>query len=72
MDEIFSRNELYWGKDAGKILASKHAAVFGLGGVGGYCAEALARAGVGRLTIDDFELINYEPIKPQLKFELGI
>lgn len=66
MDEIFSRNELYWGKDAGKILASKHAAVFGLGGVGGYCAEALARAGVGRLTIVDFDTVSPSNINRQL------
>ena len=47
MDEIFARNVLYWGDEAQKIIASSHIAVFGLGGVGGFCAEALARSGVG-------------------------
>ena len=55
VNEIFSRNEMFWGKDCQNILSHKHTAVFGLGGVGGYCAEALARAGVGKLTIIDFD-----------------
>lgn len=54
---IFSRNELYWGQDAQEKLAQKHVAVFGLGGVGGYTAEMLARAGVGELTIVDFDKV---------------
>ena len=52
---MFSRNELYWGSEMQKLLATKHVAVFGLGGVGGFCAEMLARAGVGELTIIDFD-----------------
>ncbi len=64
--EIFSRNELYWGSGFQAELASKHAAIFGLGGVGGYCAEALARAGVGELTIVDFDRVSYSNINRQL------
>lgn len=37
--ELFSRNELFWGIDAQNILKNAHVAVFGLGGVGGFCAE---------------------------------
>lgn len=64
--DIFSRNELYWGKSFQKFLESKHVAVFGLGGVGGYCAEALVRAGVGELTIVDFDCVSTSNINRQL------
>ena len=64
--EIFSRNELYWGEDNQKLLLSKHVAVFGLGGVGGICAETLARAGVGELTIIDFDTVSETNINRQL------
>jgi len=47
------RTELLLGKEALQILAEKHVAVFGLGGVGSYAVEALARTGVGRLTLID-------------------
>lgn len=63
---IFSRNELYWGEEVQKLLAAKHAAVFGLGGVGGYCAEMLARAGVGELTIVDFDKVSESNINRQI------
>lgn len=66
MSEIFLRNELYWGAEAQKVLASKHAAVFGLGGVGGYCAETLARAGIGKLTIIDFDTVSKSNINRQI------
>lgn len=66
MSEIFARNELYWGAEAQKVLASKHAAVFGLGGVGGYCAETLARAGIGKLTIIDFDTVSKSNINRQI------
>ncbi len=64
--EIFSRNELYWGKEAQKRLAEKHVAVFGLGGVGGFCAETLARAGVGELTVVDFDTVSESNINRQI------
>ena len=65
MSELFSRNILYWGKENQKILAQKNVAVFGLGGVGGFCAEALARAGVGSLTIVDFDTVSESNINRQ-------
>lgn len=64
--DIFSRNELYWGKEVQDLLAAKHVAVFGLGGVGGFCAEMLARAGVGELTIVDFDKVAESNINRQL------
>ena len=66
MENIFSRNELFWGEDNQKLLSLKHVAVFGLGGVGGYCAESLARAGVGELTIIDFDTVSETNINRQL------
>lgn len=65
MSELFSRNILYWGEEKQKYLAQKHIAVFGLGGVGGFCAEALARAGVGNLTIIDFDTVSESNINRQ-------
>lgn len=62
----FSRNELFWGEDNQKLLSQKHVAVFGLGGVGGFCAEALARAGVGELTLVDFDTVSTTNINRQL------
>ena len=51
MREEFRRSELLLGPQALERLAGAHAAVFGVGGVGGHAAEALARAGVGSLTL---------------------
>ncbi len=65
MSELFSRNILYWGEENQEILAKKHVAIFGLGGVGGFCAEALARAGVGNLTIVDFDTVSESNINRQ-------
>ena len=66
MSELFSRNELYWGQDFQQLLNTKHVAVFGLGGVGGYCVEMLARAGVGKLTIIDFDKVSQSNINRQV------
>ena len=45
------------GEAAMEKLKSSHVAVFGLGGVGSWCAEALARSGVGRLTLIDRDTV---------------
>lgn len=66
MDELFSRNKLFWGADAQNILKNAHVAVFGLGGVGGFCAESLARAGIENLTIIDFDTVSTSNINRQL------
>lgn len=61
MNERFLRNEMMLGKDAVEKLASSHVCVVGLGGVGSYAVEALARAGIGELTLidqDEYSLSN--------------
>ena len=62
----FSRGEMLIGKEAAEKLAHCHVAVFGLGGVGSYTAEALARAGVGELTVVDNDEISITNINRQL------
>lgn len=66
MNEIFSRNELYWGEAFQQNLASKNICILGLGGVGGYTAEMLARAGIGNLTIVDFDTVSISNINRQI------
>ena len=53
MDEAFLRSEMLLGSPAMEKLSHCHVAVLGLGGVGSWCAEALARSGVGELTLAD-------------------
>lgn len=62
----FSRTELLLGEEALKKLACSHVAVFGLGGVGGYAVEALARSGVGKLDLIDHDTISMTNINRQL------
>ena len=49
----FSRTELLLGKEAMEKLQNSRVAVFGIGGVGGYTVEALARSGIGKLDLID-------------------
>ena len=51
--ERTKRTEMLLGAEAMERLCAAHVIVFGLGGVGSWCAEALARSGVGRLTLVD-------------------
>jgi len=62
----FSRTELLVGPEGLKKLKESSIAVFGLGGVGGFAAEALCRAGVGRLIIVDFDDICLTNINRQI------
>jgi len=49
----FSRTELLIGKESIVKLKNAHIALFGVGGVGGYCAEALVRSGIGKIDLID-------------------
>jgi len=62
----FSRNELLIGPEGVKKLKNATVAVFGLGGVGGHAAEALCRAGIGRIIIVDFDDICLTNVNRQI------
>ena len=62
----FSRTQFLLGHDAMEKLKNAKVAVFGLGGVGGYVAEALARSGVGALDLIDHDTISISNINRQL------
>lgn len=62
----FSREELLIGASGIKRLGSAQVAVFGIGGVGTYAAEALARAGVGRIVLVDDDRVCLTNINRQL------
>ena len=66
MRERTVRAEMLLGAEAMRKLEKSHVAVFGLGGVGSWCAEALARTGVGRLTLVDRDTVSESNINRQL------
>ena len=67
MDNPFLRNEMLWGQAGQRRLAASHVILFGLGGVGSYTAECLARAGVGELTLVDSDTVSVTNINRQLE-----
>ncbi len=66
MEEAFMRTAMLLGEDAVEQLHRSHVAVFGLGGVGGHCAEALARSGVGKLDLFDYDVISTSNLNRQI------
>ncbi len=62
----FSRSELLIGREGVERLASCRVAVFGLGGVGGYAAEALARSGIGALDLVDGDVFSITNLNRQI------
>ena len=67
MENQFLRNEMLWGETGQRRLAKAHVILFGLGGVGSYVAECLARAGVGELTIVDSDVVSLTNLNRQLE-----
>ena len=66
MTDRFSRPEMLLGSDAMEKLRNARVAVFGLGGVGGYIVEALARSGVGALDIIDNDTVSITNLNRQI------
>ena len=66
MMDRFSRTKLVYGAEAMEKLASSHVAVFGIGGVGGYVVEALARSGIGALDLIDDDKVCLTNINRQI------
>ena len=62
----FSRTEMLLGTKALNILHSSKVAVFGIGGVGSYVVEGLARCGVGKLVLVDSDSISITNINRQI------
>ena len=62
----FSRTELLLGKEAMNKLEDARVAVFGIGGVGGYVCEALARSGVGKLDLIDNDKVCMSNLNRQI------
>ena len=65
MENQFLRTEMVLGADGMDALRRSHVAVFGLGGVGSWCAEALARAGIGQLTLVDHDQVGLTNLNRQ-------
>ena len=66
MIEQFSRTEILLGEEAMERLYQARVAVFGIGGVGGYTVEALARCGVGQLDLIDSDTVSVSNINRQI------
>ena len=64
--ERFSRTKMLVGERALEKIINSHVIIFGLGGVGGGVIEALARAGVGKLTLVDFDRVSESNINRQI------
>lgn len=67
MDEQFSRTELLIGEEAIEKLKKSKVAIFGIGGVGSFVAEGLARAGIGHIILVDPETIDVTNINRQIE-----
>lgn len=65
-NELFARTELLIGREAMKAVASKRVILFGVGGVGSWCAEGLIRSGIMHLTLVDSDRVAVANINRQL------
>ena len=66
MENSFSRTELLFGRAAMEKLAGSRVAVFGVGGVGGFVTEALARSGIGALDLIDHDCVSLSNLNRQI------
>lgn len=66
MNRIFDRTQVLLGKESMDILSNSSVAIFGIGGVGSFAAEALARTGIGKLILIDYDIIDMTNINRQI------
>ena len=66
MTDVFQRTELLLGAESMQALAAARVAVFGIGGVGGHAAEALARSGVGAIDLIDNDVVSPTNLNRQI------
>ena len=65
-ENLYARTAMMLGEEAVNKLKTSHVAVFGVGGVGGFTVEALARAGVGKITLIDKDVVSVSNINRQI------
>jgi len=66
MDEIFHRTKIVIGEDGFNRLKNSWVAIFGIGGVGSFAVEALARCGIGKLTLVDYDDVEMTNVNRQI------
>ena len=66
MHDQFSRTALLYGRENISKLKNRRVAVFGIGGVGGHCAEALCRSGIGAIDLFDGDVVDITNINRQI------
>lgn len=66
MADIFNRARLLLGDEGMELISSKHVLLFGVGGVGSWCAESLVRSGIMHLTLVDADCVNSTNVNRQL------
>ena len=66
MQDQFSRTRMQFGTPAMEVLAASRVAVFGIGGVGGYVVEALARSGIGAIDLIDNDVVTITNLNRQI------
>ena len=66
VQDIFQRAEVLLGQSTMEMMARTRVIIFGIGGVGSWCAEALVRTGIRRLTIVDFDRVDITNVNRQL------
>ena len=66
MNQAFIRQSMLLGPESLDILSRSHVMIFGIGGVGSYCAEALARSGIGNIDIFDKDVVSLSNINRQI------
>ena len=66
METQFDRTQMILGKEALETLSKSYVAIFGIGGVGGYVVEALARSGVGQFDLIDSDIVSITNLNRQI------
>ncbi len=66
MDDRFLRNKMFLGEETTDLIFSKTVLIVGLGGVGGYAAEAVARLGFGTIILVDYDVVDITNINRQI------
>lgn len=66
IETAFTRTAMLLGENAENVLKNKHVTVLGVGGVGGHCAEALARSGIGSMFIVDADTVSISNLNRQI------